>query len=244
MCHADSCFLSFVKFSLFLGDIDVCKLKDEQSKALVDKKEASAKRNLSPPRKRGLFSFVRPPVRPMPPTVNGERLCPADPVNPGNRATVQFQSRTRNAPTWCCLWAPIRCARQTPQPSSTRRAHFRQPDSLTVVCCCARWCSTSTAPMRSRPRSEPRASTARCQSGSWAHVTPCRPRRATPTPSDPRTSAYVSVSVSVFPLLQLTYLRCRLDIGIGTGPGKCTPGSMYSCMATLDTSAMTTSWIR
>ncbi|ELR25118.1 TBC domain containing protein [Acanthamoeba castellanii str. Neff] len=49
-------------FSLFLGDIDVCKLKDEQSKALVDKKEASAKRNPSPPRKRGLFSFGNSPV--------------------------------------------------------------------------------------------------------------------------------------------------------------------------------------
>jgi hypothetical protein len=47
------------QFSLFLGDVDVCKLKGEQSKALVDKKESAAvKRSLSPPRKRGLFSFV------------------------------------------------------------------------------------------------------------------------------------------------------------------------------------------
>lgn len=85
----------------------------------------------------------------------------------------------------------------TPQPSSTRCAQSCRPDSLMVVYCCARWYSTFTAPMRSQPRSEPRASTAQCPSGSWAHVTPCRPRRATPTPSDPRTFAYVSVSVSV-----------------------------------------------
>lgn len=55
-------FFFLCQVTLFLANVDMCKLKSESSKALADKIEA--KKAPSPTRKLGLFSFVPITVRP------------------------------------------------------------------------------------------------------------------------------------------------------------------------------------